>query len=133
MNYDCIPECKCGGTGSIVPNPSRPLNRFPCGDCIARFDRNHCAQCSKRLQERRFPSPIEEKRELCSVSCLETSRKRLQQQRASLASEIAVIDAKLKAIGDLEDAAVEAWHKSDTKLSLQEWLGMTTEEYADWI
>lgn len=54
MNYETTPDCICGGTASLpCPNsaPDDLLACIPCHECIARYDRTHCARCDKRFAE----------------------------------------------------------------------------------
>lgn len=48
MNYETTPDCVCGGTGTLLVGR---LNRVPCHECLARWDRTHCTNCEKRFVE----------------------------------------------------------------------------------
>lgn len=48
MNYETTNDCICGGTGTLLVGS---VNRVPCHECIARWDRTHCTNCEKRFVE----------------------------------------------------------------------------------
>lgn len=48
MNYETTPDCVCGGTGTLLVGS---VNRVPCHECLARYDRTHCAACDRRFAE----------------------------------------------------------------------------------
>lgn len=67
VNYDPIPECACGGTGTLRFSPELPLSLIPCMDCVARYDANHCYYCSARHKEKTYPVPNSTRR--CCAAC----------------------------------------------------------------
>ena len=133
MNYETSPDCVCGGTGSVPFSESSPLAMIPCGACMERFDQTHCNCCEKRLGPVTYPSPLDDRYRICSIRCAQASRSWLVREVGRMEAEVAKMRRALAAIDAATDDAVAAWHASDSKEPLPAWLGMTREEYAEWL
>lgn len=133
MNYEITPDCVCGGTGSVPFSPEDQVSLIPCSQCVERFYETHCNVCEKRLGPVTYPSPLDARYRICSIRCAQASRPWLKLEVERLEREAAKMRRALGTIDAATDAAVDAWHASDSEESLSVWLGMSQEEYEDWL
>lgn len=100
MNYDPIPECVCGGTGTIREERGGMLGEmYPCGACIARYDANHCYYCDKRHKGKTYPVPSSEQR--CCAECAHKAKRSFAAAKESALESLSVIEDQLRELSEV--------------------------------
>jgi len=95
MDYDTTPDCVCGGTGTIQFSEDVPFSLIPCGECLARYDRNFCPVCDTRHTGTDPTYPwMYGTRRVCG-KCVVSAIKGLQQRKQMLQDQIKALDDQL--------------------------------------
>ena len=97
MDYDITPDCVCGGTGTIQFSGDDPFSLIPCGECLARYDRNFCPVCDTRHTGTDPTYPWignNPQRRVCGL-CVGPAIKALQKQQRDLLDQLRVLEDKL--------------------------------------
>ena len=99
MNYDPIPECVCGGTGTLRLNPELPLSLIPCMDCVVRYDTNHCYYCDVRHKGKTYPVPNSTRR--CCSACAHKAKESFVREMCRLLDVLSETDDRIREFSDV--------------------------------
>lgn len=98
MNYDPIPECVCGGTGTLQLSPRFPLSLIPCADCVARYDANHCHYCHARHKGKTYPAPNSKR---CCAACAHKAKEYFVGEMCRLLDALSETDDRIREFSDI--------------------------------